>query len=170
MADALLDVFANDVKESIKARKSEDILDFIRKNWKLFCTTRQQMDIIAEELSQRGELTVTNLCDALCLPDYVVFKKAKIVDTAGLVMRPKTSALYKLFKKTLEQRAPSRLLCLIVVAGEHTVAISNLRASKAAPGKVNMSITAEEDGEDDIHIIPYTDLQDRYPTLFIHEE
>ena len=170
MPDALLDAFANDVKESIKARKSEDILEFIRKNWRLFCATRQQMDMICEELVQRGELTVSALCDALCLPDHVVFKKAKVVDTAGLVMRPRTSALFKLYKRTLEQRAPSRLLCLIVVAGEHTVAISNLRASKAAPGKVNMFITAEDEDMDDIHIIPYTDLAERYPTLFTHEE
>lgn len=153
MADALLAAFTEDVRRAARQRKSDDIIAFIKKNWRLFCATKTEMEQIVEELEGRGELTVTSLADALCIPEAVMFKKVKVVDTAELILRPRTSSLYKLFQKTLEQRAPSRLLCLFVVAGDHTLALSNLRVAKAPPGKVNLFISADDEEHEDCFLI-----------------
>ena len=93
MQDEMLALFRDGLREAKKQRKSDDILDFIKANWKLFTATRSQMQTLCEELEQRGDLSVTALAEALGLPETVLFKKVKVVDTAKLVLNFRKSEL-----------------------------------------------------------------------------
>ena len=173
MADALLDVFRQEVKQARKQQKSDDIITFMRKNWKLFCSSKQYMDMCVEELVNRHELSVTALADSLGLPKYVMFKKVKVIDTAKTLLHFKTSSLYKLFCDTRDKMTNSgrgMFLCLFVVAGDHTMVITNLTCRRV-PGLVHMFV-ADPDNDEyvDINIMPSEDLPLRLPTLFNHEE
>lgn len=172
MTDKMLEMFRDGLREAKKQRKSDDILDFIKANWKLFTATRNQMQTLCEELEQRGDLSVTALAEALGLPDTVLFKKVKVVDTAKLVLNFRKSELVSLFNKLIEtktkpgHKAPE--LCVFAVAGNHTMLVTNMR-TKRVPGKVELFLTAEE-GNNDIHVFPFVDAPERLPVLFGNKE
>ena len=46
-----LEAFQKDLRKAPAQRKSDDILDFIRKNWKMFRITRKSMEMLVEELT-----------------------------------------------------------------------------------------------------------------------
>jgi len=160
MPTDILDMFRTGLKQAKKERKSDDILAFMRKHWKLFCSTSTQMQLLCEELEGRGELDPTGLADALGLPEYVVMKKVKVVDTASLMLRPQKHALMKLFKET-SKGAP---LVLMAVAGDHSVILTNV-PTEEVPGLVHVYVKGESEG-DTVQIFRAEDAGLRLPNIF----
>lgn len=174
LPDNLLDAFRKGLKEARKQRKSDDILAFIRHNWHLFCKSRDLLDQLCEELEQRGDLSVTSLAQALGLPDCMYFKKAPVVDTAKLVLRLESSSVYRAFVNLVEKERERRgcshdpFVCLFVVAGAHSLVITNMR-TRIVPGLAVHCMPAAE-GRDDVHIFPAADAMERLPSLFRKED
>jgi len=166
----IADMFAAGLKEGAKQRKSAEILDFMRTHWELFCTSKTQMNTICEELAQRNELTPTDLANSCGMPPNLLFKQAKVVSAAELVLDPLASPLYKQFKQQRDKMSDERneaVLCIIVVAGARSVIITNM-TPRIVPGLVH--ITIPETGHNDVHIIPVKDALARMPYMFRHED
>ena len=101
----------------------------------------------------------------------MVFKKVKMVDNAKAVLNFEKSPLKQLFNRTrdkMELAGEGIYLCLFAVAGDHTVVLTNLTTNRV-PGLVHLYQAGMWDSPD-IHLISYTDLPKRLPTLFNHEE
>lgn len=155
----MLDAFRAGLRKAKAQRKSDDILMFMRKHWSLFCGSSRQMQLICEELEQRGELDPTNLGDALGLPENVLMKKVKAVNTAELLLNPAKHQLLKLFKETCKGE-----LVLIAVAGEHSVVLTNMQPEEV-PGLVHIYVKGEGEG-DTVHIFRAEDAGRRLPSIF----
>lgn len=164
--DTMLQTFKSELAAAKKQRKTDDILDFMRSNWRLFCPSRSQLEIIWEELEQQGNLNPTVLADALGVPDCVMFKKLKVVETAKAILKLPKSQLYKTFQST-KQKLNGRGLCLIAVAGEHTLVVTDLHTERV-PGLVHMEYITEEG--DTINVFPADDAPSRMPTIFKRED
>lgn len=170
-SDSLVEMFRAGLKEARKQRKSDDILDFIRNNWKLFSKSRQELESVYDELEQRGDLSVTAVAEALGLPDTLLFKKVKLVDTAKLVLQFESSSLYTLFMDQVARRTTGSRpaeLCLVAVAGAHTMVVTNMPTRRVA-GTVQLC-KVMEDGTNDVHVFSVRDAQVRMPGLFDHKE
>jgi hypothetical protein len=163
---SLADQFREGLKQAVKERKSDDIVQFIRTNWKLFCSSRRRMEDVCEDLSQRDDLNPTALADALGLPDCILFKKVKVVDTAKTLLRLKSSELYKTFTG-LQRVKDGQETCLLVVAGGHTLVMTNM-STKLPPGYVDVRINDENDRC--VSVFPAEDAPARLPLVFIPED
>lgn len=172
MPDSLVSMFRKEIRAAEKQAKSDDILDFIKKNWKLFASSKRHVEDLCEELQQRGDLSVTALAEALGIPDCVFFKKIKVVDTAKFMLRASRSPLLALFNKTVEERSQAGHatpeLCLFLVAGEHSLVLTNM-ITRRVPGGCQLLLTSES-GDSDIHVFGYTDAPARLPALFGNKE
>ena len=174
MADALLEAFFSNAKEERRERKNDELIDFVRTHPALFHSSARQMSLLCEELRQRGELTLPALCEALGLSDMLLFRRAKLVEAAGLMMNPLKSPLYKKFLKAVQDRRAESgkdydpELVVVVVAGARSLVITNL-IPRRVPGLVHLSVPAEE-GHEDVHIFPVADAAARLPRIFKQEE
>lgn len=162
----LAEQFREGLKQAKREQKSDDIVQYMRDHWKLFCSSRKEMESICEELGQRGDLSPTALADALGLPDCILFKKVKVVDTAKTLLRLKTSDLYKTFTG-LKRVQDGQDTCLLVVAGGHTLVMTNMRP-ELPPGLVDIRIKDEEGRA--ISVFPADDAPQRLPRVFIPQE
>lgn len=159
--------------KGVKERNSEGVLDFIVGNPRLFGVGRTRMSTLVEELRQRSDLSVAALCDALDLPDSLMFRKAKLVEASSLVMYPLRSPIYRKFlQEVAGRRSAGSLdhdpeLTVVVVAGSHSTVLTNL-IPRRVPGLVHLSVPAEE-GHEDVHIFPVADAAARLPQVFNQE-
>lgn len=171
-ASAFLQAFKAGLKEEKKQRKSNEILDFIVEHPLLFCSSKAVMNERLEEIRQQDDYNVTALADVLGLPDYVLFKKVKVVDTAKTFLHSTKSPLFKLYIEQLDKRRKrpdtDPPLCIIMVAGEHTMIISNV-GCQLVPGIVNM-IVPGEGSHADIHMFTAKEAPLRMPKVFNHKE
>lgn len=163
---SLADQFREGLRQAEKERKSDDIVQFMRTNWKLFCSSRRRMEDACEDLYQRDDLNPTALAEALRLPECVLFKKVKVVDTAKTLLRLKSSDLYKTFTG-LQRVKDGQDTCLLVVAGGHTLVMTNM-ATSLPPGYVDVRIKDENDRF--VSVFPAEDAQARLPLVFIPED
>jgi len=169
MPSALAEAFKAGLRAANRAVKSDEIVEYVRRNWRYFSPTRRNMEELCQELSSRGELTVTGLADALGLPSEVVFKKAKLVDAANLVLKMQTSPLYRLFMDTLEgrrEKCQGARLCLVVVAGDRTLVMTDM-PTRTVPGLTHLFV-AFADGEA-VNVFPIEDAPLRLPSVFNQE-
>ena len=166
MVEDALAAFRQNLKEERKQRKSDEIISFIRNNWKLFSPSAAYMRGVCEELEQRGELTVSDLCDALDVPSCVMFKKVKAVDASSLLLNVRSSPIYKLY---MEKAESADGLVLVVVAGERSLIVTD-RRTEQVPGLVHVYVKGDESaGTRDINIFTVKDAQMRLPSIFRKE-
>lgn len=172
MPDNLVSMFRKGIRAAEKQAKSDDILDFIKKNWKLFASSKRLVEDLCEELQQHGDLSVTALAEALGIPDCVLFKKIKVVDSAKLMLRAARSPLFALFNKAVEERRQAGHatpeLCLFLVAGEHSLVLTNM-ITRRVPGSCQLMLTPDT-GDSDVHVFGYADAPARLPALFGSKE
>jgi hypothetical protein len=167
-----LKLFKSGLKAQTKARASDDIVSFIKAHWSWFTWSRKHMDAVCAELEQRGPVTPTDLCDALQVPPCVVFKKAKIVDAAKVLIDAGRSDIVKAFReyvKGLAEAGRDTEVAMVVVAGStegRPLVITNM-ATEKVPGLVHLFIAGAADRPDpDIHIFPVADAPLRMPNFF----
>jgi len=167
-----LKLFKSGLKAQAKARASDDIVSFIRAHWRWFTWSRKHMDAICDELEQQGPVTPAGLCDALQVPSCVVFKKAKIVDAAKVLLAAGKSDIVASFRdyvKGLADAGRDTDVCMFVVAGtteSRPLVVTNM-PTETVPGLVHLYIAGAADRPDpDIHIFPATDAPLRMPNLF----
>lgn len=169
--DNLVALFRKGLNNAKKQQKSDAILDFIRQNWRLFCSSKRLLEDQIELLEQQEDLSVTALSEALGIPDSILFKKVKVVDTAKMILKSSSNPIYNLFMEQVAKRTPvgkhEKELCLILVAGAHTMIITNMR-TKRVPGLVHLTIPGEE-GHEDVNIFHVSDAVARLPELFTPE-
>lgn len=118
-----LAAFKKGLRNASKQRKSDDIVEFMRAHWRMFCSSRNTMLLICKELEQQGDLTPGALADALGVDRMVRFKKVKMVDMAKLVINPANHPLYRKFKE-LEAVSKDGLV-LVFVCGERSLVMTN---------------------------------------------
>ena len=159
---SLAEQFKAGLRQAKKEQKSDDIVQFMRDNWKLFCSSRKRMDNICEELEQQGQLNPTALSAALDLDERILFKRVKIVDTADAMLNLPKSDLYKTFIG-LDRVKNHKEACLIAVAGKFSSVLTDM-ATVLPEGTVELRMK-ESDGRY-ITLFRVGDAARRMPALF----
>lgn len=162
-------MFRAGLRREARQRKSDDLVEFMRSEWRLFAPSRKAMDSLCEELAQRDDLSVDALCEALKVPEYVLFRKVKVAETARTLLRFATSESYKAFNREREKaradhRAPG--LCLFLVAGDHTLVLTNLRVEEVTG---LLSVRMPEAVGLGVSVFPASDAPARMSWLFGRE-
>lgn len=165
MAD-FLDAFLADVKQAAKQRRSDEILDYMRANWKYFAPSKKRFDIIWEELYRQEDLSVTSLSEALGLDERILFRRTSLQDISSLFLHPLKSTLRKKFMELVDT-TPVRDACLIFVSGTRTAVLTNMDTVEE-PGLV--WITIPTGNGHTAQLFRMEDAPKRLPRLFTHEE
>ena len=160
-------------RQQAKQQKSDDIIEFIKTNWKLFTGRRSEMITAVQSLGSPGiPYSVDGLCDVLGIPVNVYFKRSPVKDIGAAVLDFQKSKLYEIFQKCYEAQRSNEYsgcskVCLFVVAGQKSIVITNF-PTDYIPGGVLCYLPM--DGDDDIHIFKVADAPYRLPHLFQHDE
>lgn len=152
-------------KQEKRLQKSNDIIQFIQANWKLFTRTRSEMSGAVSQLGNQLPYTVDALCDTLGVPNNVFFKRSPVKDVADAIINFPTSPLLELFMKC---KAASRNgeACLVLVAGRKSIVITNMQT--------NFDVAQYDiwfrNGDDELHIFKIADANFRLPNIFNPKE
>lgn len=164
-----LKAFMSDIGEAYRKQKgiqkSDDIINFISTNWKLFVPTRSDMVTITSQLGGQIAYTVDALCDALGVPENVYFKRTPVVDIGGTLLNFEKSKLLDLFRKCREVSENGEA-CLFVVAGQKSICITNMQTQTET---CNYDFWYRDD-KDEIHVFRAAEAQNRLPNLFNPKE
>lgn len=157
--------FMSDMKAAYqqerRQQKSNDIIQFITANWKLFARSRSEMSAVTQQLGNQLPYTVDALCDALGLPNCLFFKRSPVKDVAGAILNFPGSQLLELFMKCKAVTSNGEA-CLVLVAGTKSIVITNMQTTF---DNCQYDIWFRN-GEDEIHIFHIRDAQIRLPKLF----
>ena len=152
-------------RQQAKQQKSDDIIEFIKTNWKLFTARRSEMSTAVQSLGSPGiPYSVDGLCDVLGIPPNVYFKRSPVKDVGAAILDFPNTKLYDIFEKCAEAN-PDEQVCLFVVAGQKSICITNMPI-QYPPDDVICYLPAR----DDIHIFKATEAMYRLPQLFEHDE
>ena len=156
-------------QQQAKQQKSDDIIEFIKSNWKLFTARRSDMVTAVQSLGSPGvPYSVDGLCDVLGIPSNVLFKRSPVKDVGNAILDFPKTKLFELFRKCIEVRdVTEQEICLFVVAGLKSIVITNMSTSYCG-GMMCYLPTGSH--ESDIHIFKAADAPYRLPQLFKHDE
>ena len=168
LMQAMRDNLKANYRQQAKQQKSDDIIEFIKTNWKLFAASRGEMLTAVQSLGSNGiPYSVDGRCDVLGIPDNVLFKRSPVKDVGAAILDFKKNKLWDIFQKCLEVRdVTQKEICLFVVAGLKSIAITNMQTQYTG----SMLCYLPMGGENDIHIFKAADAPYRLPYLFKHEE
>ena len=107
----------------------EDVITFIKKNWKYFCKSKVELYESLSSIGSMFDYDIEGLCVALSIPEYVVFKKIKIKDSIKALLDFESSKVKKMFDEVSKTK---KYCCLIALAGEHTLVVTNLNVEYPA--------------------------------------
>lgn len=124
-------LFQKQLKAAIKEQKSQDLRDYVLRNWKLFCSNRSRMELIREELEQRGEYSVGALLDALNVPECVCLRRTPLKELTRPAWNLHKGEMVKAFTQELAKRNNDNLM-VIFVSGANAVLMTNM-----APGNMD---------------------------------
>lgn len=167
MADDMLARFKKELRHANEARKSDDIVRFIRDKWSLFCSSKRALESICEELEQQDSLTPTDLCTALNVDASIRFRKSKLAESAEALMDYPKSAIRKAYDKVIESwryEGVEQDLCLVVVAGERSIVVTNI-VPKPLEGTWTIHYIYEG-AQRDVFLFKADKLQERLPSIF----
>lgn len=163
MPDEELTAFIKGIKSQYavqaKQKKSDDIIQFIEANWKMFVPIRRMMTDTIMRLGRDVSYSVDSLCDLLGIPNNVYFKRTPVADIGGAILDFETSKLLELFN---ECRKHHDEVCLVVVAGKKSICITNMQTAFDLC-KYDIKYKAEDV---EIHIFKAKDMPIRLPKLF----
>lgn len=156
-------------RQQAKQQKSDDIIEFIKTNWKLFTARRSEMAAAVQSLGSPGiPYSVDGLCDVLGIPTNVYFKRSPVKDIGSAILGFQNNKLRDIFQKCLAvQDATEKEICLFIVAGLKSICITNMATSY---GDCGMLCYLPMGFENDIHIFKVADAPYRLPQLFQHDE
>ena len=148
-------------KQQKRQQKSDDIIDFISTNWRLFVPCRADMVAVTSQLGSQLPYSVDALCDALAIPTNVYFKRSPVSDIGGTLLNFEQSKLFDLFQKC-KQASSNREACLFIVAGQKSICITNMQ-THFETCKYDFWY---RDSDNEIHIFKAIEAQTRLPNLF----
>lgn len=152
-------------KEEKRKQRSDDIVEFIRANWRFFAPTRAAMSAAYSQLGQQVPYTVDALCDQLGIAANVYFKRSPVADIGGTLLDFEGSKLFELFQKCISAQK-GREACLFVVAGKKSICITNMQLHFETV-KYDFRYW---DGDNEIHIFKASEAAERLPNLFNPKE
>lgn len=152
-------------KEQKRLVKSDEIITFIKENWRLFCSTRSAMKNALDMLGTQVEYTVDALCDQLGIPPNVFFKRSPVKDVTWAILDFENSPFMQMFIKCCNQSQNGEA-CLFVVAGLKSIIITNMQ-THFNPGSMIMYFKSMGDMPD-IHVFSVRDAANRMPNMFDH--
>lgn len=181
MSDNFEQMFREELKQSQKQHKSDDIIDFMEANWFMFCGSKKEFVAVKRELEDDSRLNVSSLCDALNVPESVMFKKIKVADTGKLYLYGVKSTLCKLFgevynkwlKETGQSDGSGAYLYLFLIAGDHSLVMTNEQIRPlVGTSMLVCSPRLDEDFDEyfDIYVFPAREIAHRLPRMFNHLE
>ena len=151
-------------KEQKRKERSNDIIEFIRANWRFFAPSRAAMNAAYSQLGQNGiPFTVDGLCNQLGIPTNIYFKRSPVADIGGTLLDFEASKLFELFKSCLKHH---REACMFVVAGKKSVCITNMQQHFET---VRYDFRYW-DGDLEVHVFKATEAAERLPNLFNPKE
>lgn len=154
-------------REQRRQQKSDDIIEFIKIHWNLFCSRKDEMRNALDMLGTSVPYTVDALCDQLSIPANVFFKRSPVRDIEGALLNFPDSKFLELFTSCC-RTSKNGEVCLFIIAGKKSLVLTNMQTS-FNPGDVVMYFKSM--GElPDIHIFKVDDAPKRMPTLFDHKE
>lgn len=152
-------------KQVKREERSNDIIEFIESNWRLFVARRAAMTAAKEQLGQQTMYSVDAFCDLLGIPTNVYFKRSPVVDIGGALLDFGKSKLFELFKKCTDAQ-PSHEAVLFVVAGKKSLCITNMQTHFET---TNYDFRYWDDTIE-IHVFKAADAPLRLPNLFNPKE
>lgn len=152
-------------KQVKREARSNDIIDFIESNWKLFSATRGAVSAAKAQLGQQTTYSVDAFCDLLGIPTFVYFKRSPVVDIGGALLDFGKSKLLELFKKCMTAQTNHEAV-LFVVAGKKSLCITNMQTHFET---TNYDFRFWDDTTE-IHVFKAADAQLRLPNLFNPKE
>ena len=147
-----------------KQQKTDDIIHFIRDNWRLWTDDRGEMQLAVSQLYRDNDVTVEHLAMLLGIPDGVYFKRVKQVDIARAVLDFPGSGLFDVFMKCIDMRKSAEA-CLFAVAGKQALVITNMQTDYI-PGKMHHFFKSMRNAKD-IHLFMATEAAERM-SMFRH--
>lgn len=158
-----------DYKRQKRMKKTDDIIEFIASNWKLFTGSRTQMKQAVDSLGHNGvPYSVDGLCDLLGVPDNVYFKRSPVKDIGAAILDFKHSKLMELLLKCTEAQN-GKDVCMFVVAGKSSICITDMQTTMT-PGMMLIHLVPAIEFVQDIHIFKAAEASERLPNLFNHAE
>lgn len=155
-------------RQQAKQQKSDDIIEFIKSNWKFFVSRRGEMTTAVQSLGTSGQpYSVDGLCDVLGVPTNVLFKRSPVKDIGAAMLDFPNSQLWKLFMKCSE--AVGSEICLFIVAGTKSICITDMQ-TRMEPGTMLIHFVPAIESVQDIHIFKAKEAPERLPNLFNHQE
>ena len=168
MMEAMRARLKADYRQQANQQKSDDIIEFIKSNWKFFVSRRGEMTTAVQSLGTPGHpYSVDGLCDVLGVPTNVLFKRSPVKDVGAAILDFPNSQLWKLFMKCSE--AVGEEICLFVVAGTKSICITDMQ-TRMESGTMLIHFVPVVDSVQDIHIFKVKEAPERLPNLFNHEE
>ena len=148
-------------KQAKREQKSNDIIDFIETNWKLFVSKRADMAAAREQIGTTLPATVDAFCDLLAIPNFVYFKRSPVADIGGALLDFGKSKLFELFTKCASSQ-PSHEAVLFIVAGKKSICITNMQTTFET---TNYDFRYWNENLE-VHVFKATDAPLRLPNLF----
>lgn len=156
-------------QQQAKQQKSDDIIEFIKTNWKLFTARRSEMAAAVQSLGSPGiPYSVDGLCDVLGIPTNVYFKRSPVKDIGAAILNFKSSKLMELFLKCTEAQNGNDV-CMFVVAGKSSICVTDMQTNMEG-GMMLIHLRPPIEFIQDIHIFTVADAPYRLPHLFQHDE
>ena len=166
--DEMVAAMQASMKTQRAQQKSEDIIHFIRDNWRLFCKSKGQMQEYVRQLGTPGvPYSVDSLCDMLGVPDNVYFKRAPVKDIGNAVLNFQNTKLYNIYQKCSEAQN-ERDVCIFVVAGKSSIVITDMPTQ--FPPDDMICYMPNGGSKNDIQIFRASDASYRLPNLFENDE
>ena len=172
LMQAMRDNLKANYRQQAKQQKSDDIIEFIKANWKLFTASRGEMLTAVQSLGSSGSFpySVDGLCDTLGIPSNVYFKRSPVKDVGNAILDFPKTKLYEIFQKCKQAQEDNeynacKYICLFVVAGKKSICITDFPIEYPSD-----DIICYLPATDDIHIFKAADAMYRLPHLFKHEE
>lgn len=162
LANFISDLSA-ELKAQQKVKRSDDILDFIRDHWRFFVAKKYEMTNALDQLGKTVPYTVDALCDQLCMPESVYFKRSPVAQIGEAMVDFPHSALMKTFIECCGKSRHGEV-CLFVVSGKHSLCITNMQTT-FEPGRFICYYKSKGDLAD-VHVFKADDAAVRLPNMF----
>ena len=147
-----------------KQQKTDDIIAFIKHNWKLWSDDRNEVNMAVNQLYRDDDISVEHLSVLLGIPDGVFFKRVKREDITKAWLDFPKSFLFDTFLQCVDMRKSAEA-CLFAVCGKNALVITNMQTSRV-PGKMHLFFSSMRNAKD-IHLFMADEAPERM-AMFRH--
>ena len=168
LVQAFKEGLQNGYKQQRGLQKTDDIIDFIKTHWKLFCRSRNEMMAAANAMGTNGiKYGVDSLCDQLAVPGNIFFKRSPVKDIGKAILNFRKSKLFEMFLGCCRPEFGNEA-CVFVVAGQSSIVITNMQTHL---DNADLLCYIRSNGTaNDIHIFRADEAPLRLPTHCNHSD